>query len=308
MAIRLIQGKIGSGKTYYAVQHVIKNYYTWCNETDSWIPKQRDREIKIFTNIQNFKVGYDLDHAVKEAGGLSVFFSCEYQKQLSKTSNNIYIIDEAQNGRYFHRKFYDVGVFLFFQMHRHYGVDIYLITQDARCLARELQDLSEYTIKAVRRSNTIGGYFVYKFFTGNDYKDECFKTKRIKKDQRIFRMYQSMMAIETEKVKSVTFKHIIYFCLLIGLAFLVFRFGFYRILIAPGKKISKHVAVVEEKESLSVQKVALEPKTNQFRIVGLISDEFYLVRIPGKKKLVRVKIDKDNIKKVGDYVIVEGME
>ncbi|GAX59851.1 hypothetical protein SCALIN_C04_0339 [Candidatus Scalindua japonica] len=38
MAIRLIQGKIDSGKAYYAVNHVLKSYYTWSDELDSWVP------------------------------------------------------------------------------------------------------------------------------------------------------------------------------------------------------------------------------------------------------------------------------
>ncbi|WP_096892983.1 zonular occludens toxin domain-containing protein [Candidatus Scalindua japonica] len=82
----------------------------------------------------------------------------------------------------------------FFQMHRHLGCDIYLITQDVRCLARELQQLAEYVIKAVRGSNSIGKSFTYKFYSG----DECFKTKRIKQDQKVFGMYRSMIIGEGE--------------------------------------------------------------------------------------------------------------
>ena len=194
MAIRLIQGKIGSGKTYYAVNHVLKSYYTWSDELDSWVPKEKDVDVRVYTNIKNMKLGEDLDKFISDAGGLSPFFDNKYQETFCMNSNVIYIIDEAQSGNYFHRKFYDVNVFLFFQMHRHLGCDIYLITQDVRCLARELQQLAEYVIKAVRRSNSIGKSFTYKFYSG----DECFKTKRIKQDQKVFGMYRSMIIGEDE--------------------------------------------------------------------------------------------------------------
>jgi zona occludens toxin (predicted ATPase) len=141
-------------------------------------------------------------------------------------SNVVYIIDEAQSGNYFHRKFYDVNVFLFFQMHRHLGCDIYLITQDARCLARELQQLAEYVIKAVRRSNSIGKSFTYKFYSG----DECFKTKRIKQDQKVFGMYRSMIIGEGEKIKSIPFKHILIFVGLVVCAGIISCYQFQRLL------------------------------------------------------------------------------
>jgi Zonula occludens toxin len=118
-----------------------------------------------------------------------------------------YMINGAQSGNYFHRKCYNANVLLFFQMHRHLGCDIYLITQDVRCLARELQKLAEYVIKTVRRLNSIGKSFTYKFYSG----DECFKTKRIKQDQKVFKMYRSMIIGKGEKINSIPFGHILIF-------------------------------------------------------------------------------------------------
>ncbi len=56
MALRIIEEKIGSGKTYYAVHHIFKEYFKWCNETDSWIQKNSDVELRVYTNIQNMKI------------------------------------------------------------------------------------------------------------------------------------------------------------------------------------------------------------------------------------------------------------
>ncbi len=300
MAIRLIQGKIGSGKTYYAVNHVLKSYYTWSDELDKWVPKARDVDVRVYTNIKNMKLGDDLDKFIADAGGLSTFFNNKYQETFCMNSNVIYIIDEAQSGNYFHRKFYDVNVFLFFQMHRHLGCDIYLITQDTRCLAKELRELAEYEIKAVRRSNSIGKSFTYKFYSG----DECFKTKRIKQDQKVFGMYCSMIIGEGEKIKSIPFKHILIFVGLVVCAGLIFRFGFMNIFHNMNKHNIRTPATVID----DVQEPQLEPEelevedNNMYKIIGII-DGHYVVKT--KKGLKKVKISVTDKKKINDEIKIE---
>ncbi len=51
------------------------------------------------------KLGDDLDKFIVDAGGLSSFLNNKYQETFCMNSNVIYIIDEAQGGNYFHRKF-----------------------------------------------------------------------------------------------------------------------------------------------------------------------------------------------------------
>ena len=300
MAIRLIQGKIGSGKTYYAVNHVLRSYYVWSDEIDSWIPKEKDVDVRVYTNIKNMKLGEDLDKVIADSGGLNSFFNNKYQESFCMNSNVIYIIDEAQAGNYFHRKFYDVNVFLFFQMHRHLGCDIYLITQDVRCLAKELQQLAEYVIKAVRRSNSIGRSFTYKFYSG----DECFKTKRIKQDQKVFGMYRSMIIGEGEKIKSIPFKHILIFVGLVVCAGLIFRFGFMKIFHNMNKNHIYHKPViVEENKEPDIALGKLEKENNNmYRIVGLI-DGHYIVQT--HKGLKKVKVYEANRKNVHDEIKIE---
>jgi hypothetical protein len=299
MAIRLIQGKIGSGKTYYAVNHVLKSYYIWSDELDSWIPKEKDVDVRVYTNIKNMKLGEDLDRFITDAGGLSSFFDNKYQETFCMNSNVIYIIDEAQAGNYFHRKFYDVNVFLFFQMHRHLGCDIYLITQDVRCLARELQQLAEYVIKAVRRSNSIGKSFTYKFYSG----DECFKTKRIKQDQKVFGMYRSMIIGEGEKIKSIPLKHIFIFVGLVVCAGLIFRFGFMKIFHNMNKNhVYREPVTVEEEKEPDLEPEKREKENNMYRIVGLI-DGHYIVQTP--KGLKKVKISRTDKKNINDKINIE---
>lgn len=71
----------------------------------------------------------------------------------------------------------------------------------------ELQQLEEYVIKAVRRSNSIGKSFTYKFYSG----DECFKAKRIKQDQKVFGTYRSMILGEGEKIKNYSFYDLVFY-------------------------------------------------------------------------------------------------
>jgi hypothetical protein len=300
MAIRLIQGKIGSGKTYYAVNHVLRSYYTWSDELDSWISKEKDVDVRVYTNIKNMKLGEDLDKFIADAGGLSSFFDNKYQETFCMNSNVIYIIDEAQSGNYFHRKYYDVNVFLFFQMHRHLGCDIYLITQDVRCLARELQQLAEYVIKAVRRSNSIGKSFTYKFYSG----DECFKTKRIKQDQKVFGMYRSMIIGEGEKIRSIPFKHILIFVALVVCAGLIFRFGFMKIFHNMNKNhvYRKPATVEENREPQPEPEKSVMEGNNMYRIVGII-DDLYIVQTP--KGLKKVKVSGNNKKNINDEIRME---
>jgi len=299
MAIRLIQGKIGSGKTYYAVNHVLRSYYVWSDEADSWIPKEKDIDVRVYTNIKNMKLGEDLDRFIADAGGLSSFFDNKYQETFCMNSNVIYIIDEAQAGNYFHRKFYDVNVFLFFQMHRHLGCDIYLITQDVRCLAKELQQLAEYVIKAVRRSNSIGKSFTYKFYSG----DECFKTKRIKQDQKVFGMYRSMIIGEGEKIKSIPFKHILIFVGLVVCAGLVFRFGFMKIFHNMNKhNIRTPATVIDDVQEPQLEPEILDNENNMYDIVGTVGDQ-YIVKTD--KGLKRVKIRASDNKRIGDQIKID---
>ncbi len=67
---------------------------------------------------------------------------------------------------------------------------------------------------AVQRTKSIWNIFTYKFYAGKD----CFKTKRIKKDNNVFGLYRSMIEKETEKINSAVLKYIIMFVVIISLA------------------------------------------------------------------------------------------
>ena len=116
------------------------------------------------------------------------------------------------------------------------GIDIYLITQDTQCLAKELRSLAEYHIVAVQRTKTIGNFFTYKFYAGKD----CYKTKRIKKDNnKVFSLYRSMIEKEAEKINSAVLKYIIMFVVIISLAGVLFKFVFLNVILGMGKSLSQ---------------------------------------------------------------------
>lgn len=225
MAIRIIEGRIGSGKTYYAVWHVIKNYFQWNSDIDNYQSKDKENPVVVYSNIERFTVANSLNDAIQSAGGLSNFFNKDFQKEFCRDKKVLYIIDESQGPDFFHRKYYNPEVFFFFQYHRHFGCDIYLLTQDINSLSKELRNLAETIIKAVQRSFTMVGEFKYKYMTGG-YDDECYKTKALKPEKQIFALYKSMEQKEIERIPSASRRYALIFILLIAIAFLIFQYGF----------------------------------------------------------------------------------
>lgn len=196
MAIRIIEGVPGSGKSYYAVKHLADQYFE----------KQKDgryeliRPVTIITNIDSFQPEHlNLKVLAKDAGGVKHFFSEHYQKALTECIGGqiIYIIDEAQ--KYFRKGARDLDdVYSYFEYHRHFGHDVYLITQNARKLPPDISCLSEYLIVAAPRSRSVIGEFKYKWLSDG----EILKREGFRPDPGIFALYKSMDQKESEKIKN----------------------------------------------------------------------------------------------------------
>lgn len=196
MAIRIIEGVPGSGKSYYAVKHLADQYFE----------KQEDgryeliRPVTIITNIDSFQPEHlNLKVLAKDAGGVKHFFSEHYQKALTECIGGqiIYIIDEAQ--KYFRKGARDLDdVYSYFEYHRHFGHDIYLITQNARKLPPDISCLSEYLIVAAPRTRSVIGEFKYKWLSDG----EILKREGFRPDPGIFALYKSMDQKESEKIKN----------------------------------------------------------------------------------------------------------
>lgn len=200
MAIRIIEGVPGSGKSYYAVKHLADHYFE----------KQEDgryeliKPVTIITNIDGFQPEhYKLQVLVKDAGGIKEFFSELYQKAITECIGGqiVYIIDEAQ--KYFRKGARDLAdVYSYFEYHRHFGHDIYLITQNARKLPADISCLSEYLIVAAPRTRSVIGEFKYKWLSDG----ELLKREGFRPDAGIFALYKSMDQKESEKIKNPVMK------------------------------------------------------------------------------------------------------
>ena len=297
MAIRIIEGKIGSGKTYYAVYNVFKKWFTWCDKIDEWVVVEKEIELRIYTNIKHMKLGFDLDLEIEKAGGLSQFFDVKFQERFCDGANVVYIIDEAQSSFYFPRLCKHKTTFDFFQTCRHVGVDVYFITQDAKCLAPELKTLAEYNIVAVPRSKSIGKCFTYKFYSDKEH----FKTKRLKKDNKVFNLYRSMKIAETEKIRSILWKYIIMFILIVGLGVFMFKYVLLGKMLSMGDlgKSVKNATSIKVKKVVEVETLSGK---GMFKIIG-IADGNYIVKTP--KGLKKVKIDMKNKKNINDEIRIE---
>lgn len=192
-----VTGKLGSGKTYWCVNYIIKKFFQWSNEVFDYVPINN---VKIITNIDSLEIPHvDLQKEIAEKG-LKNVFNVNY---IEDGINYVFVIDEAQ--KIFDRKYFNPDVFYFFQTSRHKGVDILLITQDTYQLSKELQNLCEREVYAIQRSLRTKGLFLYKFKIG----DETSKTQAVKFEKRIGNMYRSQDRDETQKISYVNIKYII---------------------------------------------------------------------------------------------------
>ena len=245
--IVLITGKIGGGKTYFAVNYTVEKFFEYKPSIFQYVPNRKN--FRIITNIDSLEMPHsNLDFEI-EKHGIEKVFSREYVGD----DQVVFIIDEAQ--KYFDRKFYNKKVFEFFQMIRHYGVDCLLITQDVGTIARELRELCEYEIEAQARSRRTQNTFIYKYKSQN----EIFKRQMIRFNKKVAMLYRSQLKDESEKVPKVWRNFVIIgiMCVLIagfGFTYVVKSWG-------AGKKITGESAKKNPKligDSLPIESMEIE--------------------------------------------------
>lgn len=218
--IHIVEGTPGSGKTYYAVNYLIDNFFDYDSFYDEYKEKS-NKNVLVISNIDSLRVPHlNLDVLV-DRFTLEKFFTVDNFEKIQKqyrVKNIVVIIDEAQ--KYFDRKFYNKDVFFFFQYHRHLGVDIFLITQSKNTLAKELVVLAEYIVRALPRSVQPNS-FIYHFYTVDG--DKLF-TKSLRKKKDVFRAYSSMKVDEITKPKNVVLSKVLFAVVAIGISLFSFYF------------------------------------------------------------------------------------
>jgi hypothetical protein len=141
-----------------------------------------------------------------------------------------------------------------------------MITQDADTLARELRNLSEYTIHAVSRSMGAKGSFRYKYIAN----DECFKNQVVTRDDKIFRAYRSFLIDEIEKPKPIMMRYVGIFMVLLLLAV-----GGYFFLFAP-------LFMPDKKDTNIVNKASINKRTEKKVESSIVEKKKYPVYAEGK--------------------------
>ena len=270
MALRIIEGVPGAGKTFYAVWHLAKHYFKKIFKDDEPIygfflnllyallpflkPKRAfsyelSRDCTIVSNIDGFKPDHiSLVDEIEKAGQLArkalvddqflsdrerdrkldqlnpvaEFFSYSYQEKYKVGKPQIvYVIDEAQ--RFFRKGMdkvlKDRGVFDYFEYHRHWGQDIYLVTQNIKKLPPDIVYLVEYTVSAVPRVRSLGPGFRYHWIASG----ERIKTEVRRPDQGVFSLYKSMDVGEQEKIKNPVLKTV---AIALLASFVIIFYGF----------------------------------------------------------------------------------
>lgn len=224
MSISLFTGNLGSGKSYLAVNHLVTNYYSYDKDLDDFACN--DPDLKIITNIDGFLPSHiNLRDAISDSGKtVDDFFTVDYQEKIAKKYPKIiYIIDEAQN--YFPRRNkIQRPTWYYFEYCRHFGHDIILITQHQRLIAENLIRLVEKEFRALPRTVSIDGRFVYNIISNGVKVDR----KKLVPSKKIFRLYKSMTGSETEKIHRPLRRLVLIMILLFVTAGCLIRWAFWR--------------------------------------------------------------------------------
>jgi hypothetical protein len=196
--IHVITGVPGSGKSYWAVNYL---YTKYCDDNNGHIDTSLD--VKIISNVDELKIHHDsLDLLLENHRIDQIINNDAFKKLKEKYKRVIFLIDEAQ--RYLTKENYESMQFAF-EYHRHFGIEFLLLTQDKVLLPYKLLKLAEYLVVAQPRSRSVDlpliGSFRYKYFDNSGYVE--LSQQNLKKNQKIFNLYQSFEFDETEKPKNM---------------------------------------------------------------------------------------------------------
>jgi len=196
--LKFIAGLPGSGKSYYAVNYLSKFgkydklYQTFVIE----------KPLLIFTNIDKFKLAHKtLESCYAKYGGPDGFFTCTNFAKIRESYPEhqiVVIIDEAQE--IFPAGYRNNDVLFFFEYHRHYGIDLFLLSNNIPNFCKPILNLCETITEAQPRSKSLPGVFRYKIL---DRAGNFLFSQTVKQKQEVFSIYRSFVADEKEKPKNV---------------------------------------------------------------------------------------------------------
>ena len=171
--ITIVAGVPGSGKSYFAVDKISKL-------------SKKDRG-KVLHNIDGLKLGLSLDVYCKDKDLSPLdLFQPDFHDKDKSFHGFLFVIDECQ--ALFPKSFKNQAVQRFFQLHRHYGIDIILLSQDYKLICPSISLLSELQLRAVSDiANPLPGSFMYKKMVGFESVGRTFVRKR----KKVFDLYKT---------------------------------------------------------------------------------------------------------------------
>lgn len=241
--IQLIEAPPGSGKSYFAVNHLVQftkfdDLYQEYNlqgnvliisNIEGLKLKHWDLNVSIASRINNPEIRKSVEKLEFKHWGISSadklaaledFFSIEnFEKIMEKTGKNhvILCVDEAHD--FFPAGFMSNKIYSFFAYHRHIGLDVVLMCQSLERTSRMFNPLLEYVVKATPRSRAIFNNFSYHFC---DLRGRFLYSKTLQHRQIVFKAYTSFRQDEKTKPKNAV-KHwiiiTVVFLLISGLCF-----------------------------------------------------------------------------------------
>lgn len=254
MAIKVVTGCQGSGKTLYSVVQVISKYFEFDNRHDEWKPKlvkdKNGREVfvTVWSNVDGLKLPHiNLPKYIAERGmTYAEFFHKDYAEQImEKYGVNVFVIDEAQT--IFRAGLKNEDMAFWHEYHRHWGFDIYYSTQDLDKLSKYIIFPIEFEIRALRRIYALHDrLFVYKLMSDG----MTIAKKRMVVKPEHFALYKSSKTTDAGKSPKVLVRMI----LAASVIFAAVAWGFYDQMsdMSGGGKSAKSVQVdQEEKKSPS---------------------------------------------------------
>jgi hypothetical protein len=171
--ITLVEGVPGSGKTYYAVHHIFK-----------FSP---DDQSKLLHNIDGLEIGTSIHEFCKENGITPLdLFRNSFHENDERFHGYTFVIDECQ--KLFPKRFNDRDILEFFQLHRHYVIDIILLTQGQKLVCPEITIHLEYFYRAVSdTANPLPNMFLYKKIINGEQIGQI----TLPKKKKVFALYKS---------------------------------------------------------------------------------------------------------------------
>lgn len=245
--IQFVEGPLGSGKSYYAVNYVaplitynkLYDQYTLASDVliisdiEGFATKMIEKEVNgkmTFVPTQIPKIGWNLKgpnclgdpkENIKGKFTVDTFFTiANFENIMSVTKKNhiILIIDEAH--RLFPAGWKNAAIYDFFAFSRHLGIDIILMTQGIKSLTTSFNPLLEFIVKAKPRTKQLMGSLTYDFV---DLHGKYLYSQPLVKRAAVYNLYASNRVEEKNKPKSALLYWIVIAVTIFILAGVIFK-------------------------------------------------------------------------------------